>query len=89
MTIFSQRIFVSDATAGNILHAIIIIIKRKEKPTGRWHARNTHLRKLVVLSRLFKRMVPVDYSYESKKKYQEPFLLLVQQQLCQFPIADV
>ena len=53
-------------------------MKRKEKPTGRWQARNTHLRKQVVLSRIFKRMVPVDYSYQSKKKYQEPFLLLVQ-----------
>ena len=31
----------------------------------------------VVLSRIFKRMVPVDYSYQSKKNYQEPFLLLV------------
>ena len=51
-------------------------MKRKEKPTGRWQARNTHLRKEVVLSRIFKRLVPVDY-YQSKKKYQEPFLLLV------------
>ena len=41
-------------------------------------SRNTHLRKQAVLSRIFKRMVPVDYSYQSKKKYQEPFLLLVQ-----------
>ena len=48
-------------------------MKRKEKPTGRWHARNTHVGKQVVLSRIFKRMVPVDYSYQSKKKYQEPF----------------
>ena len=31
-------------------------------------------------------MVPVDYTYQSKKKYQEPFHLLVQEQLCQFPI---
>ena len=29
-------------------------MKRKEKPTGRWQARNTHLRKQVVLSRIFK-----------------------------------
>ena len=49
-------------------------MKRKEKPTGRWHVRNTHLRKQVVLSRIFKRIVPVDYSYQSKKKYQEPKL---------------
>ena len=68
----------SNATTGNILDTIIIIMKRKEKPTGRWHARNTHLRKSVVLSRIFKRMVPVDYSCQSKKKYPEPFLLLVQ-----------
>ena len=68
----------SDATTGNILDTMIIIMKRKEKPTGRWHARNTHLRKQVVLSRIFKRMVPVDYFYQSKKKYQKPFLLLVQ-----------
>ena len=53
-------------------------MKRKEKHTSRWHARNTHLRKQVVLRRIFKRMVPVDYWYQSKKKYQEPFLLLVQ-----------
>ena len=44
-----------------------------KKTTGRWYARNTHLRKQVVLSRIFKRVVPVDYSYQSKKKYQEPF----------------
>ena len=52
--------------------------KKNEKNNGRWHARNTHLRKQAVLSRIFKRIVPVDYSYQSKKKYQEPFLLLVQ-----------
>ena len=68
----------SDAATGNILVTIIIIMKRKEKPTGRWQARNTHLSKQVVLSRIFKRMVPVDYAYQSEKKYQEPFLLLVQ-----------
>ena len=66
----------SDATTGTILDTIIIIMKRKEKSTGRWHTRNTHVRKQVVLSRIFKRMVPVDYSYQSKKKYQEPLLLL-------------
>ena len=38
----------------------------------------THLRKQVVLSRIFKRIVPVDYSSQSKKEYQEHFLLLVQ-----------
>ena len=47
------------------------------KTTGRWHARNTHVMQ-TDSSRIFKRMVPVDYSYQSKKKYQEPFLLLVQ-----------
>ena len=67
-----------NASTGNILDTIIIIMKRKEKPTGRWHARNPHLCKQVVLSRIFKRMVPIDYSYQSKKKYQEPFILLVQ-----------
>ena len=41
------------------------------------HQKHT-LRKQVVLSRILKRMVPVDYSYQSKTKYQEPFLLLVQ-----------
>ena len=64
-------------------------MKRKEKPTGQWHARNTHLCKQVVLSRIFKRMVPADYTYQSKKNYQEPFLLLVQLWLWQFPITDV
>ena len=63
----------SDATTGNISDTIIIIMRRKEKPTGRWHARNTHLRKQVALSRIFKRMVPVDYSYQSKKKYPGTF----------------
>ena len=50
-------------------------MKRKEKPTGRWQARNTHLRKHVVFSRIFKRMVPVDY-YQSKKKYRNLFFYL-------------
>ena len=62
----SFSVYWSDATTGNILDTVIM--KRKEKPTGRWHVRNTHLRKEVVLSRIFKRMVPVDYSYQSKKK---------------------
>ena len=48
-------------------------MKRKENPTGRWQARNTHLRKQVVLSRIFKHMVPVDYSYQSKKKVSGAF----------------
>ena len=52
--------------------------KRKEKPTGRWQARNTGLRKQVVLSRIFKRIVPEDFSYQSKTNYQERFHLLVQ-----------
>ena len=55
----SFSMYWSDATTGNILDSIIIIRKRKEKPTGRWHAWNTHLRKQAVLSRIFKRMVPV------------------------------
>ena len=71
----------SDAITGNILDTIIIITKRKEKPARRWQARNTHLRKQVVFSRISKRTVLVDYSCQSKKKYQEPFHLLVQQQL--------
>ena len=52
-------------------------MKRKEKATS-GGAPETHLRKQVVLSITFKRMVPVDYSYQLKKKHQEPFLLLVQ-----------
>ena len=52
-------------------HFLIIIMKRKEKPPGQWHARNM-LCKQVVLSRIFKYMVLVDYSYQSKKKYQCP-----------------
>ena len=66
----------SDATTGNILDTMIIIMKRKEKPTGRWHARNTHLRKQVVLSRIFKRLVPVDYFYQSKKSIRNLFFYL-------------
>ena len=52
--------------------------KRKEKPISRWHARNTHVTQ--TSNRIFERMVPVDYTYQSKQqqKYQEPFLLLVQ-----------
>ena len=45
--------------------------KRKEKPTGRWHARNTHVTQIVSY-RIFKRTVHIDYSYQSKKEYQEP-----------------
>ena len=77
MTILSQRIDPM-LLQENILDTIIIIMKRKEKPTGRLHARNTLSRKQVVLSRIFKRMVPVDYSYQSKERYQEHFLSLVQ-----------
>ena len=55
---------------------IIIIIKRKENLTGWWHARNTHFMQ-TGSSRIFKGMVLVDY-YQSKMKYQEHFLLLVQ-----------
>ena len=51
--------------------------KRKEKPTGQWRARNTHVTQIVSY-RIFKRMVPIDYSYQPKKEYQEPSLLLVQ-----------
>ena len=73
----------SDATPGNILVTIIIIMKWKEKPTGRWQARNTHLRKQVVLSRIFKRMVPVDY-YQSKKKYRNLFFYLYSNSFASF-----
>ena len=51
--------------------------KREEKLTGRWHAKNTHVTQ-TDSSRIFKRMVPVDFSYQSKKKYQELFLSLIQ-----------
>ena len=51
-------------------------MKRKENPTGGWHAKNTQLRQQVVLSRIFKRMVQADYSYQSEKKCQESFLYL-------------
>ena len=47
--------------------------KRKEKPTGQWRARNTHVTQIVSY-RIFKRMVPIDYSYQPKKEYQEPSL---------------
>ena len=60
---------------------------RKEKPTGRWHARNTHVTQTQIdssSSRIFKRMVPVDYSYQSKQKYQEPFLFLSNNSLASF-----
>ena len=60
----------------------------KKRKTYRPVARQKHTLTQTgsILSRIFKRMVPVDYSYQSKKKYQEPFLLLVQ--LCQFPIRQ-
>ena len=37
--------------------------KRKETPTGRWHAKKTHIMQ-TGSCRIFKRMVPVDYSYQ-------------------------
>ena len=76
VTILSQRIdpMLLQDIKYNI--SIIIIMKRKEKATGGGTPK-THLRKHL-LSRIFKRMVPVDYSYQSKKKHQEPFLLLIQ-----------
>ena len=66
----------SDASTGNISDTIFEE-EEEEKPTGRWHVRNTHVTQ-IGSSRVIKRMVPVDYSYQSKKRYQEPFLLLVQ-----------
>ena len=63
----------SDPTTGNILVTIIIIMKRKEKTTSQWQARNTHLRKQVVLSKTFKYMVPVGYSYQTKKEVSGTF----------------
>ena len=74
----------SDATTGNILDTIIIIMKRKEKPTGWWHAKNTHLCKHIILSRIFKHMVLVDYSYQSKKKYQDLFIYLSRNSFASF-----
>ena len=41
--------------------------KKKEKTPGRWHSRNTHFTPTGSI-RIFKRVVPVDYSYQSKKK---------------------
>ena len=76
VTILSQRIDPMLLT-GNILVNIIIIMKnkkkneKKQKTTGRWQARNTHLRRQVVLSRIFKHMVRVDFSYQPKKKYNK------------------
>ena len=77
VTILSQCIdpmLLQDIKCNN---SIIIIMKRKEKATS-GGAPETHLRKQVVLSRIFKRIVPVDYSSQSNKEYQEHFLLLVQ-----------
>ena len=51
--------------------------KKKKKTTSWWHARNTHIMQ-AGSSRIFKRMVPVGYSYQSKKKYHKPFLSFVQ-----------
>ena len=50
--------------------------EKKRKTTGWWHARNTHWCKQVVLSRTFKRMVPVDYSYQSKRSIRNLFFYL-------------
>ena len=44
-------------------HFLIIIIKRKEKPTDQWHTRDMHIMQ-TGSRRIFKRMVPVDYSYQ-------------------------
>ena len=59
--------------------------KKKNLPAGGTPETHT-LREQVVLSRIFKRMVPVDCSYqlkrkkkkERKKKRKEPFVLFVQ-----------
>ena len=45
------------ATTGNISDTIFFL-----KPTGRCHTRNTHVMQ-TDSSRIFKRIVPVDYSY--------------------------
>ena len=58
--------------------------KKKEKknlPAG--GTPETHVMK-TGSSRIFKRMVPVDYSYQSKQKYQEPFLFLSNNSLASF-----
>ena len=74
VTIFSQRIhpmllqeiFQTPFSNNN---------KEKERKTYQLVACQKHTQ--TDSSRIFKRMVPVDY-YQSKKKYQEPFLSLVQ-----------
>ena len=57
--------------------------KRKEKPTGRWHARNTHVTQ-TGSSRIFKRMVPVDYSYQSKRSIRNLSFYLSSNSLASF-----
>ena len=54
--------------------------KRKEKPTGRWHARITQTDS----SRIFKRMVPVDYSYQSKRSIRNLSFYLSSNSLASF-----
>ena len=51
-------------------------MKRKGKPTGWWHTRNTHLCKQVILSRIFKHMVLVHYSYQSQRSIRNLFFYL-------------
>ena len=74
VTIFPQRIdpmLIQEI----FLDTIIMIMKRKEKPTGWWQARNTHLCKQVVLSRIFKRMVPVlVHSFLRKRMFSFIFM---------------
>ena len=59
-----QEIFQTPFSNNNNLLLIIIIEEEEEEeeenPTGRWHARHTHV-KQTGISRIFKRMVPVDY----------------------------
>ena len=44
----------------------------KEETTGRWQARNTHITQ-TGSCRIFKRMVPVDYSYQLEKEVSGTF----------------
>ena len=39
---------------------VVVVVSIKEKPTGWWHTRNTHVTK-TGSSKIFKCMVPVDY----------------------------
>ena len=48
-------------------HHFLIIRRRKEKPTDQWHTRDMHIMQKCSC-RIFKCMVPVDYSYQWKKK---------------------